>query len=713
MTSPHQLLCHLSSGEVHLAKFPLPEVRPGQVLVRVHHSIVSAGTERMLVGFARQGWLARAKSQPDRVRQVLQRVQAQGFFAAYDAVKGRLDTPLPLGYAASGTVIAVGDGVDAFASGDRVACNGSHADIVQVPWRLCAKVPDDVPLEQACFTTLASIALHGVRLAQVELGERVLVIGAGLIGSLTIDLLRAAAVEVSCSEPDEARRQRVEAHDSSITVYHTPQTIPEASFDAVLVCAASDSAEPMRQAVLAARKRGRVVMVGTGSLDVPRDVMYDREVRVQVASSYGAGRYEAAYEEQGLDYPMAYVRWTAQRNFEAVLGLMARGRLDPGWLITHTAPFEQASAPLYTAWLGLTDAPTPSLAARFDYHASREANATTFDKKVFFQNNLSNTPEEVRVGVIGAGLYAQRTFLPALQKVDAGLHLTGIVSRGGTDAAWLAKREGFAWASARREALYDAREAIELVAILTRHDAHAALVTEALSHGKHVFVEKPLATNLQDLAALMRLARERERTQRLMVGFNRRFAPMTRALIDALDALGDEARSSCHVAIRVNAGALPADHWLHAEGGRLLGEAVHFIDLARAIVGESITRHAVMAAHDGGLITLGFARGATASIDYVTSGSPARVKETVEVSCDARSALIEGWKKLSVWDWPELSPRRQLRGDKGHEAMCEAMIAHVRGDADMWSSLDELEEVSRVAIEVAEGARFQRRGETS
>lgn len=709
MATPHQLLCHLSSGEVHLAPFPVPEVRPGQVLVRVHHSVVSAGTERMLVGFARQGWLARARSQPERVRQVLRRVQAQGFFAAYDAVKGRLDTPLPLGYAASGVVIAVGEGVEGFSPGDRVACNGSHSDIAQVPWRLCAHVPDDLPLKQACFTSLAAIALHGVRLASVELGERVLVIGAGLIGSLAIDLLRASGAEVACAEIDPARRTRLLDHDPSLAVY-SPEATPQRRFDAVLVCAASDSAAPMRHAVHASRKRGRVVMVGTGSLDVPRDLMYDREVSVQVASSHGAGRYEEAYEERGLDYPVAYVRWTAQRNFEAVLGLMARGLLDVESLVTHHAPFEQATS-LYPTWLGLTDEPTSSLAARFDYSPSRQATASALGEKILFDNGLGGVSGEVRVGLIGAGLYAQRTFLPALQAVEPSLcHRVGIVSRGGSDAAWLAGRERFDWASARREALYDEREAIDLIAILTRHDSHAELVTEALSRGKHVFVEKPLALTLDELDAVIRLARERQQTQRLMVGFNRRFAPMTLAMTHALARLDDAARASCHISIRVNAGALPPEHWLHHQGGRLLGEAVHFIDLARALAGAPITDAHVSAAGDGGLITLRFARGETASIEYVTSGSPARVKEVVEVSCDARSALIEGWKKLSVWSWPELSATRQLRADKGHEAMCAAMIAHVRGEPGAWMPLDEIEEVSRVAIELARGARCQRRG---
>lgn len=694
-----QLLCDLATGELTHSTIPLGPAAPGKLRVRVHHSVISTGTEQMLLSFGTSSWLERARDQPERVRQVLERVQAQGVMAAVEAVKGRLDTPLALGYACAGEVIAVGEGVRDFVPGDRVTCNGPHADVVHVSERLCAAIPPGVTYEHAAFTTLASIALHGVRLSGVSLGERVLVLGLGVVGQLAVQVLDAAGCVVMGVEPDSTRASHAREH-LGIQVYE-PESLVDAGFDAVLVCTTSGSPEPLIQAIEACRRRGRVVLVGTGQIKLERALLYEREVSLQVASSYGPGRYTRAYEERGLDYPIEHVRWTAQRNFEAVLGMMARGKLDVGTLIQERAPFGDAPS-LYAR---LTDPhQTPPLAMMLDYEVlASEASARDMGKNVLIDRGLIASDGEVRLGVIGAGLYAQRTFLPALGACE-GVHRARLVSRGGEQAAWLARRESFASVGTDADALCEAKD-IDLVAILTRHDTHAALTQRALEAGKHVFVEKPLARNAAELDALMSCATTA--TGLLMVGFNRRYAPMTRALGAALSALNQPAS----IAITVNAGALPDSHWLHdaAQGGRILGEACHFIDLARALAGAPITHHHVQCVGSGvdagALITLGFEDGSAAHISYLTAGPGQLVKERVEVCCAGRAARIEGWSRLRVWGWPGLKSMRQLRADKGHAAMLHTLFTALR-EATAWPTpLAEIEEVARVTIALADAHR--------
>ncbi len=693
-----QLLCNFSSGDVYLAALPVGEALPGKLLVRVHHSVLSMGTERMLVGFARAGWLQRAKSQPQRVAQVLQRVKAQGFFAAYDAVQGRLQTPLALGYACAGEVIGVGEGVEGFRLGDRVACNGSHADVVQVPYRLCAKIPEGVTTGDAAMTTLASIALHGVRLARVELGERVLVLGLGLIGCLTVQVLQASGASVVGVDLDASRRDFARERYGIETL----ESCDQGGYDAVLVCVASESGEPMQDAISASRKRGRVVMVGTGVMDLDRGAMYEKEVSVQVASSYGPGRYDAGYEEHNLDYPLEYVRWTAQRNFEAVLGLMQRGLLDVSSVVGEECRFEDAPQ-VYTRVIGEDSS---VLSVRFGYDAQEGVSSSVEREKVLLSSGLRYGFGEVVLGVIGAGVYAQRTFLPGFQGIE-GVRFEGIVSRRGGDAGWLGLREGFRWASAKANDILDSQE-VTLVAVLTRHDTHADYTLKALTSGHSVFVEKPLALNEDELDEVMASARERCESQLLMVGFNRRYAPMTRSLVRALRV----ERGVKSVVITVNAGALSEDHWLHDrdQGGRIVGEAVHFIDLCRHLVGSEIVNVSVQRVGNdvdaGAWINMGFSCGSVGVVAYLTQGPEDVVKERVEVMVDGKMARIEGWKKLSVWgSWKGgLKSERHLRADKGHRWMYQAMVDHmVRGESmhGEMIPLDELDEVSRVAIRAA------------
>ena len=686
----------MSSGQVRLAPLPQGRPAPHQLTVRVHRSVVSAGTERMLVGFGRSSWLERARDQPERVRQVLERLSAQGPAATIEAIRGRLHTPLPLGYASAGHVVALGEQVERFQLGDQVACNGPHAELVQVSQNLCALIPSGVDLDQAAFTPLAAIALHGVRLAQLTLGERVLVVGLGLIGSLAAQVALASGCEVIGVERDEARAEAARARYGIVVL--APEALHTSlGCDAALLCVDARSSEPLVEAIKACRRRARVVLLGVSELRVDRALLFERQVTLEVAASYGPGRYEREYEERGATYPLEHVRWTAQRNFAAALALMARGALRPEQLIEERVPFERAPE-CYEALLKPSSSEAP-LATLFEYDVSVPLERPTSLK---LRAPLARSTGQLGLGVIGAGLYAQRTFLPACRELD--IARVGLISLGGDRAGWLAEREGFELAGGSVDELF-AEERVDMVAILTRHDAHAELAARALAASKHVFVEKPLARTLDELDEVMGAARQSGRA--LMVGFNRRYAPFTTQLRGAIASLNQPVT----VQITVNAGALPSSHWLFdkEQGGRILGEACHFIDLARALIGRPMCDvHVTRDGSErdaGALIALSFEGGSSASIAYLTRGPASLTKERVEVYGGQRAARIEGWRRMKIWGkWPGLKKALRRRADKGHEAMLKTfLLAIERGDWPV--PPDEVEEVARAVIEAAEQHR--------
>lgn len=683
-----QLLQHLGTGELELARFPVGAPAAGQVQVQVRASIVSSGTERMLHAFGRAGLIGKARQQPERVKQVLDKVRAEGIEATYSAVTGRLKQPLPLGYASAGVVTAVGAGVTEFSPGDRVACNGPHAELVHVPKLLCAKIPDEVSFEDAAFTSLIAVALQGVRLIAPTLGERGAVVGLGLLGQLAVQLLRANGCSVIGVDPIAERREL--AKSSGATDALTPDAFASMSgLDFVLFCASTKEPAALAGAARACRARGRIVLVGVAPIEFDRSQLYEKELSFQVSCSYGPGRYEPGYEEYGLDYPVGHVRWTAKRNFEAALGLVASGAVSPEPLVSRRARFEDAPEVYANEVLS-----GEALAVALEYDAGPVELAS---RVVVDPAPITATQGSPRVAVIGAGNFLDRVLGPLLQEQD--VELVTIASRAGMSAANAARKFGFQEATT---ALQDviARDDIDAVCVLTRHDSHASLVTSALRHGKHVFVEKPLALDADELDEVMDAAREAGKV--LAVGFNRRFAPMA---LDLRRALA-ESSAPANLIMTINAGALPEKHWLHRpeQGGRILGEACHFVDLARALVGAPISRHVAVRTgpeeDPGATLVLSFVEGSTATIHYETRGPSSVTKERVEVFCAGGMARIDGWRTLRAWKWPGLSPRVALRQDKGHAANLERFFAAVRGDTSPWS-LDELEEVSRVIIELA------------
>ncbi len=695
-----QVLQDLRSGRTEVADVPCPAAGRGQLLIRTTRTLVSSGTERMLVDFGKAGWLAKARQQPDKVRMVLEKVRTDGLMPTIEAVRNKLDQPLPMGYCNVGHVVAVGAGVSGFAVGDRVASNGRHAEFVAVPVNLCAKLPDAVSDDAAAFTVLGAIALQGIRLAQPTLGEAVVVTGLGLIGLVTVQLLRAQGCRVLGLDFDPsklalARRFGAEVVDlgaGADPVVAARAFSRERGVDAVILTASSKSSEPVHQAALMCRQRGRIVLVGVTGLELSRADFYEKELSFQVSCSYGPGRYDPNYEDLGLDYPVGFVRWTEQRNFEAVLDMLADGRLAPEVLISHRFDIDAASSAY--AVVGGSE---PSLGILLSYPGAVSA-ASAARRVSLAAQPAAPTRAGAMLGVIGAGNYASGVLLPALSATGAGLHT--IVSAAGVSGLHAGRRFGFAHASTDAAAVLDEPE-IDSVIVATRHDSHARYVLAARRAGKHVFVEKPLCLTHDELVEIE--AAYRAPGPLLMVGFNRRFAPQVQRMHALLQATpGPKA-----FVMTVNAGAIPAGHWTqdgNIGGGRIVGEACHFIDLLRHLAGASVTAHRSVAmravAQDSVAITLSFTDGSIGSIHYLANGHKAVPKERLEVYSSGRVLQLDNFRRLSGHGWPGFGQLKLWRQDKGQKACAEAFVSAVRHGGPAPIPLDEILEVARVTLDI-------------
>jgi predicted dehydrogenase/threonine dehydrogenase-like Zn-dependent dehydrogenase len=685
-----QVLQSIKTGAVTVADVPAP-VRPDNgVLVRAIASLVSAGTERMVVEFAEKNLLQKARARPDLARQVLQRVRREGLRATFDTVRRNLDQPMPLGYSLVGEVLDVGPEAADVQVGDIVACAGgaiaNHAEFAAVPQMLFARLPTDfaerAPLEHAAFTTLGAVALHGFRLARPQLGERVAVIGLGLLGQLTVQMARAAGCRVFGVDIDPARvtlalelgadraavRENAEAEGTAFS--------RGMGFDAVLLCADTRSNDPVELAAVLARDRAHVIAVGAFDLSLPRKSFFAKELRFQVSRSYGPGRYDPGYELHGHDYPAGFVRWTEQRNLDAFVHMLASGAVRVERLISHRFAIADApraydvitgksAEPFLGVVLTYPDAAVPS--TRID----RIAPATT-----------TRITGDVGVSLVGAGLFAGATLVPAL-RASGGTTLRGVVSAHGVSAKTLGDASGFAFSASRLEDVL-ADEDTQAVFILTRHHLHASQTLASLATGKHVFVEKPLCLSVAELEAIERACREHA-GQVLMVGFNRRFAPLAVRMREFL-ITGEPTV----LAYRVNAGFLPMDHWTQDPeqgGGRLVGEACHFIDFATWFAGEVPTGVVARAMANAGryrqdnlAITLTFPSGSLATVTYVANGDKHAGKERIEAFSGGRMAVLDDFRSLELRKDGKVDTIRG-RGptDKGHAAECCAFLDAVRG----------------------------------
>lgn len=704
----------MANGTTSLVEAPAPAPSSGSLNIFTTVSLISAGTERMLVGFGKASMLDKARQQPDKVKMVLEKVATDGLMTTIDAVRSKLAQPLPLGYCNVGVVAETGSRVSGFKPGDRVVSNGPHADIVKVPMNLCARIPDTVSDEAAAFVVVASIGLQGMRLAQPTLGESFVVTGVGLIGLLTVQLLRAHGCRVLAIDFDESKlalaRQfgaatcnpgRGEDPVAAGMAFSRGQGV-----DGVIITASTKSNDPLSQAARMCRKRGRIVLVGVIGLEMSRADFYEKELSFQVSCSYGPGRYDPNYEERGQDYPLGFVRWTEQRNFEAVLDMLASGQLDVAPLITHRFAFEDAPS----AYQALTD-DKAGLGILLQYPSPT---AERVKRQVSLAPNATFQAERPVLGFIGAGNYASRVLIPAFKAAGAQFH--SIVTSGGINSVIHGQKSGFAEASTDVSAML-AIAAINTVAIVTRHDTHAQLVSQSLAAGKHVFVEKPLAIEhgeLQQVRAAYDTAHGGGSGPQLMIGFNRRFSPQVQKMKSLLASVA-EPKSFI---MTMNAGAIPANHWTQDNavgGGRIIGEACHFIDLMRFLAGSEIISvqarrmgdaPGVAITEDKASITLGFADGSFGTIMYLANGAANYPKERVEVFTSGRVLQLDNFRKLKGFGWPGFSRMNLWKQDKGQQQCAAAFLAAVQSGVPAIAPGD-IFEVARVTIEVAELLRQQ------
>jgi len=682
-----QLLQNMKTGEALVSEIPVPQPGPGMALIRTANSLVSAGTERMLVSFAKQGLLGKARSRPDLMQEVLNKARREGLLSTLDAALNKLDQPLALGYSSAGTIIQTGPGLRGFRTGDRVACAGGgyavHAEFAVVPQNLMVPIPDHVDFEQAAFATVGAIALQGFRLAEVQVGARVGVIGLGLLGMLATGIAHAAGCQVLGVDLNPARVELAQQMGAKQAVLRAQALEAVDAFtqgqglDAVLICADTSANDPVELAGEIARDRAKVVVVGAVGMEVPRKPYYEKELGLIVSRSYGPGRYDPNYEEKAQDYPIGYVRWTVARNMEAFMTLLAEDRLNLSPLITHRIPIAEG-ARAYEVITG----EEPYLGVLLTYA----------DQPLPKENRIPNLEAPtVRVkpgdilalGVLGAGNYANATFLPAIKKVG-GIAPVGIVSASGVSAHHAARRFGFGYAASEPQALMD-DPAINLIAILTRHHLHTQQIVDAFRAGKHVYCEKPLAITPQQLGEIEKLLVQ-EGQPLLMLGFNRRFAP----LATHLKTFVDQRHEPLYMHYRVNASLLPPEHWLidpEVGGGRIIGEGCHFIDFLTFLVGENPVEVITQGLPDEGkysednlVMTFRFPDQSLGVVSYLANGDKSYPKEYLEVFSGGRIAALHDWRRLEmIANGRRKVERHRFRQDKGHKNAWSAFLDALQG----------------------------------
>ncbi|WP_022668292.1 bi-domain-containing oxidoreductase [Desulfospira joergensenii] len=713
-----QVLQNLKTGETIVEESPYPQVKEGTLLIDTKCSLISAGTERMLVDFGRASYIDKARQQPEKVKMVLEKIKTTGLMTTIDAVRSKLDQPIAIGYSNVGVVHEVGNTVAEFKKGDRVVSNGRHADVVVVPKNLCAKIPDDVDDETAAFTVVASIGLQGIRLANPTIGETVVVIGVGLIGLIIVQLLRANGCRVLSVDFDDFKLDLARKFGSDVCNPGKGEDPISAGMsfsrgkgvDAVIIAAATKATDPITQAARMSRKRGRIVLVGVTGLELNRADFYEKELSFQVSCSYGPGRYDPKYEDQGLDYPMGFVRWTEQRNFEAILDLMSSRKLDMKPLISHRFDFDDAPK----AYDVLSEG-NNILGILMRYEESLKGGC---HKEVLIDKIFEFDRQKPVVSFIGAGNYASRILIPAFKDADAQLHT--IVTLGGTNGVVNARKAGFLKATSDSEKLFADKD-VNTIIVATRHDSHASYVCKALGAGKNVFVEKPLCLNKNELKRIKNIYFEKQSDKsvihvpRLMVGFNRRFSPHTQKIKSLLESI-NEPKSFI---MTMNAGKIPVEHWTQdilVGGGRIIGEACHYVDLMRYLAGASIVSFKAIrmgnapgidVLEDKAAILLGFADGSFGTINYLANGANSFPKERIEVFVEGRVLQLDNFCRLKAFGWPGFKKMNLFRQDKGQKKCPEVFLKAIEHGDPSPIPAQEIFEVAEVSINIVNALRAQ------
>lgn len=661
-----QLTQQLKSGKMEILEVPFPVLGKRQILVRNHYSVISAGTEGKTVSDARKGYIAKAKSRQKEVKMVIDMIKSEGLKKTYDVVMNKLEAPSPLGYSCAGEVIAVGCDVKDLAVGDKVACGGAgayHAEVVAVNRNLCVKVPENVDLKDASFTTIAAIAIQGIRQANLKFGENCTVIGLGLIGLLTVQILKAAGIKAIGVDidPQQVEKALISGADKAFLRSQegiTPSIIDYTDghgTDAVIITAGTSSLDPVEFAGEISRKKGKVVIVGAVPTGFSRVHYYRKELDLRMSSSYGPGRYDTEYEEKGKDYPIGYVRFTENRNMQTFIDLLASGKVDTEKFISHK--FDLIDAPqAYDIILGKKE-PVSGILLR--YNPDKEAS-----RRVKLSEPTMSSEKAANIGFIGAGNFAQNAVLP---RIKNKCNFVGIVTAEGNMSRYVADKYGFQYCAETPEKLLEDAN-IGTVFVLTRHDTHAEYSIKALNAGKNVVVEKPLAMNYSELVDIEKAFSQSGKG--LMLGFNRRFSPLTEKLIKMFVP-----GQKMAINIRVNAGAVPPDHWVHDPkigGGRIIGEACHFIDLAGFIAqSKAKTIHAITLVNkpilqDTVSINIEYENGSIANISYLSNGNKNVPKERIEVFNNNTVCLIDDFKTIEVFNEKGRKKIKLNSQDKGH-----------------------------------------------
>ena len=699
-----QILQYLKNGKTEVREVPVPNVSPGSILIKTSKTLISSGTERMLLEFGKAGLIKKAIKQPEKLKLVLNKLTTDGLKPTIETVFNKLDQPLPLGYCNMGIISEVGNGVNNFNIGDRVVSNGKHAEIVNVPKNLCAKVPHIVSDEEASFTVIGSVALQGIRLIKPTLGESFVVIGLGLVGLMTVQLLRANGCRVLGLDFDKEKLYLAKKFGAEIVDLNKENPLDLANtftggrgVDGTIITASTSSNEPVHQAAQMCRKRGRIVLVGVTGLNISRQDFYEKELTFQVSASYGPGRYDPSYEEKGYDYPIGFVRWTEQRNFEAVLELIASGALDVKTLISHRYDLEQAEK----AYELISDKKF-SLGIILNYPGveitDRSKNITLLKSSSIKKKYEHEINKKINVSFIGSGNYASSVLIPSFKVT--GVNFISIASKTGVSATHIGRKYGFLETTTDTDNLLK-NDKTEAVVINTNHNSHADFVIKSLKAKKNVFVEKPLCLNLNELNEIKETYNP---SNILMIGFNRRFAPQIKKIKSLLSDI-NEPKSFI---MTINAGEIPKDHWtqdLEVGGGRIIGEVCHFIDLLRFLAGEIIIKYQIQfmksLTKDTASIQLTFQDGSIGSIHFFANGSKFLPKERLEVFARGGVLQLDNYRKLIGYGWHSFKKMNLWQQDKGQKACTKAFIEAIsKGDSSP-IPIEEIFEVSEISIKLA------------
>ena len=696
-----QIIQDLKKGDTLLEEVPVPRVKSGSVLIKTTRTLVSLGTERMLVDFGKANFIQKARQQPDKVKMVLDKVKTDGLRPTLEAVFNKLGQPLPLGYCNVGKVVAVGKGVSEFSIGDRVASNGNHAEYVCVPKNLVAKIPDNVSDDEATFTVIGAIGLQGIRLLEPTFGETIVVVGLGLIGLITAELLLANGCNVIGFDFDSEKIKI--AKEKGITAINPSDGTDQVKFvesytngigaDGVIITASSKSNEIISQSANMCRKRGRIILVGVIGLDISRADFYEKEISFQVSCSYGAGRYDEEYEQKGHDYPIGYVRWTEKRNFEAVLNAISKKTLNVNSLITDRVPLND-----YLKIYG-DMSNSKSIASILEYSSSKEQKSTI----KLIEKSFHGTKGVV--GIIGAGNFTSSTILPNLKKINANIKY--IASSGGLSSTIMAKKYSIANSTSDYHQILN-DDNVDLVMITTQHHMHAKMAIEVINKGKSVFVEKPLALNKAELDEIIKNYNSKD--VNVSVGFNRRFAPLAMKMKKTLGS----SSTPINIVATMNAGFIPNDVWVHdmeIGGGRIIGEACHYIDLCSFLSGSKVISVCMNAMGvnpeentDNASILLKYENGSNAVINYFGNGSKGYSKERVEVYSQERTLIMDNWRKLKGYGFKGFSNAKS-RQDKGHFNQFKELIEQQKNGGEPIIPFNEIVNTTKASFAAIESMK--------